>query len=81
MKEHSKASFSKVSHLQDEQEEEVGIGDPLELLKQVERQKSEGVVFGGFDGIGLQEEKIEMEDDSIMLYKCPMSHALNLFLI
>lgn len=51
-----------MTNLQDKQEEEVGIGDPLELLKQVERQKSEGVVLGGFDGIGLQEKKIEMKD-------------------
>lgn len=56
-----------MTHLQGEQEEEVGIGDPLELLKQVQRQKGEGVVFGGLDGIGLQEEKIEMKDGSIVL--------------
>lgn len=44
-------------HLQDKQDQEVSVGDPLELLKQVERKKGDEVVFGGLDGIRLHKEK------------------------
>lgn len=37
------------TRLQDEQDQEVGIGDALELLEEVERQEGEQVVLGGFN--------------------------------
>lgn len=42
------------SHLEHQQEEEVSVGDPLKLLKQVEGQEGEEVVLGGFDGVCLR---------------------------
>jgi len=37
--------------LQNEKEQEVGIGDLLELLKEVDRQEGENIVLGGLDAI------------------------------
>lgn len=44
------------AHLERQQKQEVGVGEPLELLKQVERQEGEGVVLGGLDGVRLERE-------------------------
>lgn len=44
-------------YLKDEEEEEVGISQPPELLKQIKRQKGEYVVLGGPDGIVLRKRK------------------------
>lgn len=44
-------------YLKDEQEEEVGISEPLELLKKIKWQEGEDVVFGGLDGIVLKLKK------------------------
>lgn len=44
-------------YLETEEEEEVGIGQSLELLKQIEREKGEEIVFGGFNGIVLHGEQ------------------------
>lgn len=41
-------------YLKDEEEEEVAIGETLELLEKVQRQEGEEVVFGGVDGVILQ---------------------------
>ena len=41
------------THLKDEQKQEVGISNPLKLLKKVEGQKGKPAVLGGLDGIGL----------------------------
>lgn len=40
-------------YLKDHEEEEVGVGEPPELLEEVERQEGDNVVFGGLDGIVL----------------------------
>lgn len=40
-------------YLKEKKEEEVSISETPELLKQVERQEGENVVFGGLDGIVL----------------------------
>lgn len=56
-------------YLKDHEEEEVGIGEPPELLKQIKRQEGENVVFGGFDGIFL---KWRRETDA-----CEGGHAVN----
>lgn len=45
------SSFS--PHLQDEQEKEVCVGHFLELLKQVDGQKGDDVVFGCHDAVTL----------------------------
>lgn len=42
-------------HLEHQQKQEVSICNPLELLKQVERQEGEEVVLGGLDGVRLEE--------------------------
>lgn len=47
------------SHLEHQQEQEVGISDPLELLKQVERQEAEEIVLGGLDSVCLEKDKTE----------------------
>lgn len=49
-----------VAYLQDEKEQEVGIGHFLELLKEVDRQEGENIVLGGLDAVTLWqgEEKI-----------------------
>lgn len=44
------------TYLEDHQKQEVGIGEPLELLKEVKGEEGEDVVFGGLDGIVLQEK-------------------------
>lgn len=44
-------------YLKNEQEEEVGISKPPELLEKVERQESENVVLGGSDGIVLKRKR------------------------
>lgn len=41
-------------YLKDHEEEEVGISEPPELLKEVKGQEGENVVFGGLDGIVLE---------------------------
>lgn len=40
-------------YLQNEKEQEVGIGDFLELLEEVDRQEGENVVLGGLDAVTL----------------------------
>lgn len=42
-------------YLKDNQKQEVGVGQPLELLEEVKGEEGEDVVFGGLDGIVLQE--------------------------
>ena len=42
-----------VRYLQDEQGQEVQVGSPLELLKQVEGDEAEGVVLVGLDAVPL----------------------------
>ena len=42
-----------VRYLQDEQGQEVQVGSPLELLKQVEGDEGEGVVLVGLDAVPL----------------------------
>ena len=51
------------SYLETEQEQEVGVGQPLDLLEQVERQEGEDVVFGRFDGIILKGEGTMCDSD------------------
>lgn len=46
-----------VLYLQHQQKEEVGVSDPLELFKQVQREEGEDVVLGGLDGVGLKGKK------------------------
>lgn len=41
------------AYLQDEQEEKVGVGDPLELLKEVEWEEGQEVVLGRLNGVFL----------------------------
>lgn len=43
----------KVTYLQNEKEQEVGIGNFLELLKEVDRQEGENIVLGGLDAVTL----------------------------
>lgn len=43
-------------HLQDDDEEEVQVGHPVELLVQVQRQEREEVVLGRADDVGLEQE-------------------------
>lgn len=43
------------TYLKDDQKQEVGVGEPLELLEEVKGEEGEDVVFGGLDGIVLQE--------------------------
>lgn len=40
-------------HLQDEEEEEIGVGHFLELLEEVDRQEGDNVVLGGLDAVAL----------------------------
>lgn len=42
------------THLEDQQEEEVGIGQSAELLQEVQRQEGEQVVLGRLDGVVLK---------------------------
>lgn len=42
------------AYLKDKEEEEVGIGEPPELLKEVQWQEGENVVLGCLDGIVLK---------------------------
>lgn len=44
-------------YLKHHEEEEVGVGEPPELLEEVERQEGENVVFGGLDGIVLTQRR------------------------
>ena len=46
-----------MTDLKDEQAEEVGIGQPLELLEKVKWQEVEDVVLGGLDGIVLRRDQ------------------------
>lgn len=57
-------------YLKDHEEEEVGIGEPPELLKEVTWQEGENVVFGGLDGIVLK-QKVTHERD------CRSTYPLN----
>lgn len=41
------------THLQDEEEKEIGVGHFLELLKEVDRQEGDNVVLGGLDAVAL----------------------------
>lgn len=50
-------NWRKNVYLKNEQEEEVGISKPPELLEKVKRQKSKNVVFGGSDGIVLKQKR------------------------
>lgn len=49
--------MTEMFYLEDEEEEEVGVGEPAELFKEVQRQEGEKVVFGRFDGIFLRNKK------------------------
>lgn len=42
------------AHLEDEEEEEVGVGESAELLEEVQREEGEEVVFGSLDGVVLR---------------------------
>lgn len=42
-----------MTYLQNEEEQEVGIGNFLELLKEVDRQEGENIVLGGLDAVTL----------------------------
>lgn len=41
------------THLQNEEEEEIGVGHFLELLEEVDRQEGDNVVLGGLDAVAL----------------------------
>lgn len=41
------------TYLQNEKEQEVGVGNFLELLKKVDRQEGENIVLGGLDAVTL----------------------------
>lgn len=43
------------TYLKDQEEEEVGVGESAELLKEVQRQEREEVVFGRPDGVVLKD--------------------------
>lgn len=43
----------RVTYLQNKKEQEVGIGNFLELLKEVDRQEGENIVLGGLDAVTL----------------------------
>jgi hypothetical protein len=45
-----------ITYLQDEQGQEVEVGSPLELLKQVEWDEGDGVVLVGLDAVPLVPE-------------------------
>lgn len=45
--------IQKATHLQNEKEQEVGVGNFLELLKQVDRQEGKDIVLGGLDAVAL----------------------------
>lgn len=45
------------TYLQNEKEQEVGVGDFLELLKEVDGQESEDIVLGGLDAVTLWPEE------------------------
>lgn len=45
------------THLQDEEEEEIGVGHFLELLKEVDRQEGDDVVLGRLDAVALGMER------------------------
>lgn len=49
-------------YLKDHEEEEVGVGEPSELLKEVEWEEGEDVVFGGLDGIVLKQRRVTDKD-------------------
>lgn len=44
-------------YLKDHKEQEVGVCEPKELLKQVEREEGEDVVLGSLDGIVLKQRR------------------------
>lgn len=46
------------THLQDEEEKEIGVGHFLELLKEVDRQEGDDVVLGGLDAVALGMERV-----------------------
>lgn len=46
-----------LTYLQNQQKEEVGIGNPLELLEKVHWQECKQIVFRGFNGIRLWGKK------------------------
>lgn len=48
-------------YLKNKEEEEVGIGEPPELLEEVKRQEGENVVFGGLDGIVLKRRQVMLQ--------------------
>lgn len=43
------------THLKDEEEEEVGVGESTELLEEVEREEGQEVVFGRLYGVVLKD--------------------------
>lgn len=43
--------------LQNEKEQEVGVGNFLELLKEVDRQEGENIVLGGLDAVTLRKRE------------------------
>lgn len=45
-----------VTYLQNEKEQEVGVGNFLELLKEVDRQEGENIVLGGLDAVTLWQQ-------------------------
>lgn len=45
-------------YLKDHEQEEVGVGEPSELLKEVKWEEGEDVVFGGLDGIVLKQRRV-----------------------
>lgn len=55
------------SYLQHQQNKKVGISNPLELFKQVERKEGEEIVLWGLDGVCLW--KVEMKENKISDYK------------
>lgn len=47
------------SYLQHQQNQKVGVSNPLELFEQVERKEGEEIVLGGLDGVCLQKDKVQ----------------------
>lgn len=50
---------SRITDLKDHEEEEVDVGEPLQLLKEVEREEGEDIVLGRLDGIVLRQKEMD----------------------
>lgn len=71
------------THLQDEEEDEVGVGHPLELFEEVEWEECENVVFGGLDCIGLKNTNnncypdIHLQFINVFTQRSPKIHTVS----